>query len=65
MPSKLIGAEITGIEDKDKKIDGKDSNFVKKSYTRLWEEELTDEQRENLKKALRKMRLNIRRWVKD
>ena len=31
MPSKLIGAEITGIEDKDKKIDGKDSNFVKKA----------------------------------
>ncbi len=52
MPSKLIGAEITGIEDKDKKIDGKDSNFVKKSYTRLWEEELTDEQRENLKKSI-------------
>jgi hypothetical protein len=52
MPSKLINTEITEIEDKDKNIDGKDSNFVKKSYTRPWEVELTDEQRENLSKSI-------------
>ena len=52
MPSKLINTEITGIEDKDKNIDGKDSNFVKKSYTRPWEVGLTDEQRENLRKSI-------------
>ena len=52
MPSKFINTEITEIEDKDKNIDGKDSNFVKKSYTRPWEVELTDEQRENLSKSI-------------
>jgi hypothetical protein len=28
------------------------ANFVKKSYTRPWEIELTDEQRENLKRSI-------------
>jgi len=67
MPSKLINTEITEIEDKDKNIDGKDSNFMKKSYTRPWEVELTDEQRENLSKSIEEdeIKLNIRRWVKD
>ena len=52
MPSKPINTKLSSVSDKDKNIDGKDSNFVKKSYTRPWEVELTDEQRENLSKSI-------------
>ena len=52
MPSKLINTKTATVNNKDKKPVSLDSNFVKKSYTRPWEVELTDEQRENLRKSI-------------
>ena len=52
MPSKLINTKTAVVNNKDKKPVSLDSNFVKKSYPRPWEVELTDEQRENLRKSI-------------
>ncbi|WHA05703.1 hypothetical protein N3Z17_06960 (plasmid) [Candidatus Bandiella numerosa] len=52
MPSKLINTKVPNVSDKDKRADEVGSDFVKKSYTRPWEIELTDEQRENLKRTI-------------
>ena len=43
----------------------KKSKFIKKSNPRTWEVELTKEQRENLKKALRTMKRNMKQWQND
>jgi hypothetical protein len=52
MPSKPINTKLSSVSDKDKRADEVGSDFVKKSYTRPWEIELTDEQRENLKRSI-------------
>ena len=61
MPSKLINTKVPNVSDKDKRADEVGSDFVKKSYTRPWEIELTDEQRENLKRTIEEDEKNIKR----
>ena len=52
MSSKLIDIAMILDNKQDKQADKKDGKFVKKNYSRSWEVELTEEQRENLKKSI-------------
>ena len=53
MASKLISTTITSDNNQEKPADQKDGKFVKKSYPRPWEVELTDEEIETLRKSLK------------
>ena len=53
MASKLISTTITSDNNEEKPVDKMDGKFVKKSYPRPWEVELTDEEIEVLKKSLK------------
>ena len=53
MASKLISTTITSDNNEEKPVDKMDGKFVKKSYPRPWQVELTDEEIEVLKKSLK------------
>ena len=53
MASKLISTTITSDNNQEKPLDKRDGKFVKKSYPRPWQVELTDEEIEVLKKSLK------------
>jgi hypothetical protein len=52
MSSKVIDVAMTSDNKQDKQADKMDGKFVKKNYLRSWEVELTEEQKENLKKSI-------------
>ena len=53
MAGKLISTTIISDNNEEKPAYQKDGKFVKKSYPRPWEVELTDEEIEVLKKSLK------------
>ena len=53
MASKLISTTVTSDNNQERPADKRDGKFVKKSYPRPWEVELTDEEIEVLKKSLK------------
>ena len=53
MASKLISTTVTSDNKQEIQADKRDGKFVKKSYPRPWEVELTDEEIEVLKKSLK------------
>ena len=53
MASKLISTTVTSDNNQERPADKMDGKFVKKSYPRPWQVELTDEEIEVLKKSLK------------
>ena len=53
MASKLISTTVTSDNNQERPADKMDGKFVKKSYPRPWQVELTDEEIETLKKSLK------------
>ena len=53
MASKLISTTVTSDNNEEKPVDKMDGKFVKKSYPRPWQVELTDEEIEVLRKSLK------------
>ena len=53
MASKLISTTVTSDNKQERPADKRDGKFVKKSYPRPWEVELTDEEIEVLRKSLK------------
>ena len=65
MASKLISTTITSDNNQEKPVDKRDGKFVKKSYPRPWEVELTDEEIETLRKSLKEDEMRYEAKVKD
>ena len=53
MAGKLISTTITSDNNQERPAGKRDGKFVKKSYSRPWEVELTDEEIETLRKSLK------------
>jgi 5-bromo-4-chloroindolyl phosphate hydrolysis protein len=53
MAGKLISTTIISDNNQERPADKRDGKFVKKSYPRPWQVELTDEEIEVLKKSLK------------
>ena len=65
MASKLISTTVTSDNNQERSTDKRDGKFVKKSYPRPWQVELTDEEIETLRKSLKEDEKKYEAKVKD